>query len=254
MTDTHEQTSSDNALIVLEKIKQKGYIRPAEASQYYQKVNHIVTNFLAATPINPQDTAQCMQLLTDIGRNTDTFFSLSSFQNIIFDLYEQTTVANDDFIRNRATTKLLSFFSNVSPNSIEQKNKLLNIIQGLPDIKKRGSEISRVVFQIANHYDKNQQFNEDPDLSVLKNMSNILHQISVPIPGRTRSNGNVSEAQERFQSCAAFVKTYAPELYDTSWEGKFHPRHKNYSPTFLIKEPVDIFSTRGRMQKSVFLD
>lgn len=254
MTDTLKQNHTNNAITALEEIREKGYIKPSEAPQYYQKINYIVTNFLEATPIHPQEAVQCLRQVTEIGKNVSSFASLSSFQNAALNLYEKATEGNE-LTQNQATTQLLMFFAVVSPNSIEQKNRLLNFIQSLPDFNNRGNEISRVVIQIAHHYDKNQQFNDDPDLKVLKNMSNILRRVRLPGNSRTRSNGNVSLSKERLQNCADLIRTYIPELYDDSWKEKFQPRHKNYIPSCSIKEPAAVFSARGaHMQKRSFVD
>ena len=254
MTNTQKQSHANNTITALEEIREMGYIKPSKASQYYQKINYIITNFLQESPANPQDAVRCIQQLTEIGGNTDSFPFLSTFQNTIFNLYERATMGNE-LTKNQATTKLLSFFSYVSPNSIEQKDKLLRIIQALPDLDQRGNEISKVVMQIADHYDRNQQFNDDPDLSVLKNMSDILHQISLPGRGKIRSNKDVFLAKERLQNCANLVRAHAPKLYDHSWEEKFHPQHRTYIPSCSVKEPAVVFSVRGQhMQKNSFID
>ncbi|MBR6231650.1 MAG: hypothetical protein IKQ99_00955 [Alphaproteobacteria bacterium] len=243
MTDTLKQNHTNNAIAALEEIREKGYIKPSEAPQHYQKINYIITNFLETTPINPKDAVQCLRPLTEIGKNVSAFASLSSFQNAVLNLYEKATEGNE-LTQNQATTQLLMFFALVSPNSIEQKNRLLNFIQSLPDLDKRGNEISKVVIHVAHHYDKNQQFNEDHDLSVLKSISNILHQVILPGRGKTRSNGDVSLSKERLQNCANLVRAHAPELYDHSWEEKFQLRHKNYFPSCSIKEPANVFSAK----------
>ena len=228
------------APFVLKTIGEKKCIKVSEVPLYCQKIDYILTNFLEAASVNSREAISCLRSLTEIRKKMHTF--PASFHEKIFRLHDCTTTG-DELTRNEATTKLLLFFSFESPASIEQKNKLLTIIQNMPDFSKRESEVSRVIYQIANHYDRNQQFCEDTNLSVLRNISDIIHKVCDPLPSFGRAHSRTDDAlkRERFENCITIIKIRAPELYSDKWEKKFFlppPPRSNMRP---LPEPVDVF-------------
>ena len=240
MTDTHEKTEKDNTLAFLQRVKEKGYIRPSEISQYYQKINHIMTDFLKKTPIVHKKAIKYMHQLSEISRRTPAFFSL--FPDTMMDLYDRA-ITGELLPQREAETKLLAFFAYVSPQTIEQKNRLLDRIQRMPDFEQRENEIARVVKQLVLHYDQNQQFNEDPGLSVLKPLSSILHRFSrkKSVFGG-RNNQKIKMSKSSFLDCAILIKEHLPEFYEDSWKEKFSPLSQRKLSIPTIGDPLVVYS------------
>ena len=228
-----------DTLRVLNEIKNKGYIRPEDNGirSHYQKINHALAEFFKASPIDAKDALECMDQLTEICKNTSTFSSL--FPQTMLELYDWS-ITGDSLTQKQAETKLLFFFSHISPLTIEQKKRLLNNMLNMPDFSPRKKEISKVSHQLINHYDKNQQFNEDPGLSVLTPLSTILHQVEYFHFPRSRNEGNQEKVS--FAHCASIIKKYAPELYEDSWPEKFATTTPRRHQVPIIKEASIVYS------------
>ncbi|MBO7484377.1 MAG: hypothetical protein J6T55_04610 [Alphaproteobacteria bacterium] len=211
----------------LDEVKAKGYISPKtnQISVYYQKISHLLNIFFKSPSASPDSSLSFMDKLAEIGRRNPAFSSL--FPNEMMALYEKAQ-NGDTVTQNKAETKLLLFFSYVSPQSIEQKIKLLNQIQSMPDWLRRKKEVSKVIGQVANHYDLNQQFREDSDLKFLSHLSSILNQICTSIASQQRkisTRGVQSPEKELFCNCAALIKKHAPVLYNNLWAENFKSSH-----------------------------
>lgn len=230
-------------LRVLNEVRSQGYIKSENNSieLHYQKANHALAAFFKAMPIDPNDAVACMNQLTEIGKNTDTFFSL--FSKTMMDLYDWAATG-DTLTQRKAETKLLYFFSKVSPSTVEQKNRLLAQIQKMPDFLNRKREAAKVVGTLVDHYEQNGQFNEDPGLSVMKSLSDLLHEVADSGVNVRHSYVGIREMKKAFCTCAATVKMHAPGFYEDSWAEKFtvKPPHQHNVPD--IKEPVTVCPSR----------
>ena len=231
--------TTTEVLRVLTEIKEKGYI-PSENNNvflYHQKINHALAAFFNALPIEPTDAVECMSQLTRISQNTRAFFSL--FPKTMMDLYDWAA-SGDALTQRFAETQLLLFFSHTSPDSVEQKNRLLTDVQKMPDLLQRKLMVAKVITQVADHYDQNGQFNEDPGLSVLKPLSDILHQFSDS--GKTaRTRNTTAEEKAYCRTCAALIKEHAPTLYEELWQEQFAPPAPRKYSVPKIAAPVDAY-------------
>ncbi|MGN0920032.1 MAG: hypothetical protein ACI4OR_04700 [Alphaproteobacteria bacterium] len=231
---------TQDTLRTLNEIQSMGYIKPVENNirSYHQKITGALANFLKATPIKPEDALECMNALTEIGKNTSTFFSF--FPKTMMDLYDWAA-SGDSLTQARAETKLLLYFSFTTPSSVEGKNRLLNQIQQMPTWKQRKLEVTKALNRLTEHYDQNGQFNEDPGLSVLKSISGILHQISDA--ASKRGIGRITaEEKSYFNAYAALIKERAPALYEDVWQEKFAPSVQKKWSIPVISGPVEVYS------------
>ena len=234
-----QETITQNTFQTLSEVKSMGYIQPVGENIHlcYKKVSHTLADFLKATPVEPKEALECMDSLVEISKNTRVFFSL--FNKTMMDLYDWAA-SGDTLTQKFAETKLLFFFSCVSPNSVEQKARLLNQIQQMSDWQERKLMVAKVIGQIADHYDQNGQFNEDPGLSILKSTSTILHQICDSSKPKRITNTSAEE-KSYFRTCAALIKTRAPQFYEDLWQEQFAPSAPHRYSAPKIEAPVDAY-------------
>ena len=114
----------------------------------------------------------------------------------------------------------------------------------MPDFLDRRREAAKVVGVLVDHYEKNGQFNEDPGLSVMKSLSDLLHGAVGHDAKIKRSNVGIREMKKIFCMCAASVKTHAPEFYEDLWAEKFANSPSHFPNVPDIKEPVTVCSSR----------
>ena len=230
-------------LTALDEIKEKGYIHPENNSiqLYSNQISHLLAGFLKKNSSSKEALA-CMEKLGIICQNTGAFFPL--FSNSMMDLYD-LAAKGEPFTKRQAETKLLFFFSHVSPETIAQKNRLLKQIQQIPNCAQREKEVAGVVKRLTNHYDQNQQFKEDPNLSVLSSLSDLLRQINKASHSK-HCNGDKAQARAYLAECVASIKMRAPELCTDLSQEQFAPKppHRHNIPD--IKEAVNVSSGRHR--------
>ena len=238
---------TQDTLHALNEVKSMGYIKPAGNNilENYQKIDHALSDFFKVTPINPKEALECMEQLTHISQNTPIFFPC--FSKKMMDLYDWAN-SGDILTQRYAETKLLLFFSYISPDSVEQKNRLLDQIQQMPDLLQRRLMVAKVVKQITNHYDTTKQFDRDPNLSVLKSLCTILNTMC-DAPKKFRSTNITSEEKSYFNMCATLIKKHEPSLYKDPWQEKFAPSTAKKISIPYIGEAVEICSRQNFLKK-----
>ena len=99
---------------------------------------------------------------------------------------------------------------------------------------------------MVSHYDTNKQFNEDPQLGFLKSLSDMLHQVCNSSEKRKNHPNftNVEQQKALFKSCATFIRTCAPDLYEEIWQEKFSPAPKRKSSVPKVREAVKVASVQ----------
>ena len=243
-----QQTVTQKTLNALNEIKSKGFICPENNAihSYYKQINRSLADFLKAKPVNPKDALACMGLLSEICTNTDSFSPL--FSKTMMDLYDQAKTGNL-LTQRQAETKLLFFLTRDPPSSVKQKNRLLTQIRAMPDFSERKEEIAEAVDRLVDHYVQNQQISEDPDLSILKQLSGLLRQVCEsrkPL----RLNGRMARAKASLHNCANLIKTHAPEFYEDSWQKRLAPRAPKKYNVPDIKEPAEVYSSMIHRSRS----
>ena len=99
-------------------------------------------------------------------------------------------------------------------SSIKQKNILLTKIRAMGKLDEKFVLLINTLSSLANHYDRNQQFHEDPGLSVLRNVSDILNSICQLKKLHSPQKGKLLD-------CSSVVLKYAPELSNDIWSNRF---------------------------------
>lgn len=239
-----QNTIDQSVIFTLSKIKEKGYIpSKVETNLFAEKINALLSALFKKNPVKAQTALRCMENLAEIARNTPAFLTLC--QRNMMDLYDYA-ITEDDFTTKQAETKLLFFFSCTTPDSIEGKNRLLGQIQQMTDFKERKHAISQNIFNMMQDYDSKQQFQNDPNLSILEKVSSILHRIA-ETKYSPRIHQQSKEEQEKLSFCASVVKKYNPQLFEGKWETAFKPStFKTTAPHSIGKEPALVYLSHHR--------
>ena len=228
------QNKTNETIRLLNEIKEHGYIHLNMVSQYYQKINHSLAELFKNPPVDPKVALGCMEGITQIARNTPSFFSLFSKQ--IQDLHDWASTG-DELTTNSAKTQLLFFFSHTAPDSIDEKKRLMASIQNTPRLKSRQSEISKVLEGSVLHYEKNHQYIEDPHTSFLEATADTLD--ALLCSGKRFSNsGQATEQKLRFFNCAMVIAAHAPHLYNPRWNDFFDAPKSRYFGSPILEAPV----------------
>ena len=229
----------NRTLYILNGIKGMGYIKPELLPQCIQKLEKTFDSFFKSEPIPGKLAKECMEQLTGIAEENSSFYTF--FQDTIMNLHD-CAILSDDLTKTMADNQLLRFFSREAPSTIERKKRLLDKINKMDRLAEKSTMLNNVIYQLADHYDRNQQYSEDPNLSVMESLSNTLNILY------HKTNQRKLHAPEKtlLFFCTSCIKKHAPHLHEEKWENKFKPLPLRKQCCPEIKEPAIVSFTGAR--------